>query len=143
MAETLRKLEAVGCIKRVKAQDSSLDIEPKYFKCVKLIREPGEKDLQQILGSAHSKIRLMGSEYTENVDHESEPDEDHQSLHPSDLRATEDEPSAKTVQSHERPIPQWTGAGSINNFLYDLVHKSGTRGMSTMVCGVYHALNLD
>lgn len=130
---TLRKLEALGCVKQVKAQDDSLGCASKYFRCVKLIREPVEKESQILFGLANINMRPTSAEVVQDLDSEGDFAEDDKIEQPTGSGSVNDSLQLQKPQEPERPIPQWSGAGCINNNLYDLVHRSGTKGVSTMV----------
>lgn len=130
---TLRKLEALECVKQVKAQDDSLGLTSKYFRCVKFIREPGEKESQLLFGLANVNMRPVSTDVVEELDSEGDFIEDDKSEEPTSSRFANDSKQLQKPQKVERPIPQWSGAGCINNTLYDIVHGSGTKGISTMV----------
>ena len=120
-------------MKQVRAQAHGLDDRSKYFRCLKLIREPGENESQQLCGLSHVDLRFVSTGQGEDSDSESEVDEDfqaRQNLSSAGLRISEVETTLKEVR---RPIPQWTGSGCINNFFYYLIERTGTLGLSTMV----------
>lgn len=139
MSMTLRKLEAVGCIKQVKARDGTLRNDSKLFRCVKLIREPGEKESQRIFGPAHRNMRPMNTEEVADLGLGDELDEDDQAEQQLGSEMTMDDSQPRNLKEIERPITQWTGVGCINNMIYDLVDKSGTEGLSTMVQNRLHS----
>ena len=128
----LRRLEVLGCIKQVKARDHTLGDESKYFRCVKYIQEPGERESQLLCGQAHANIRTAPFPEAEHT--ESEDDDADEEDRPDRLKANGHAVQVKDLREVARPIPQWTGTGCIDNILHDVIHQSGTQGLSTMVC---------
>lgn len=123
----------MGCVKQVRAQAHGLGDRSKYFRCIKLIREPGENESQQLCGLSHVDLRFVSTGQGEDLDSESEVGEDfhaRQNLSSVGLDNSEAETTLKEVR---RPIPQWTGSGCINNFFFYLIERAGTLGLSTMV----------
>lgn len=135
LASTLRKLEAVGCVKQVRAQAHGLGDRSRYFRCVKLIREPGDNESQRLCGLSNVDLRFASIGQGENSDSESEAGEDDHVRQISSLVGLDNGEESNVLQEFRRPIPQWTGSGCINNLFYDLIQRAGTLGLSTMVRG--------
>lgn len=134
LAATLRKLEAVGCVKQVKARAHGLGDGSKYFRCLKIIREPGENESQQLCGVSHVNLRSTRVDQTELSESESDGDEGDQAAQSLTLSGIDNRADGASLQELKRPIAQWTGSGCINNLLYDLVWRAGRHGLSSMVC---------
>lgn len=130
---TLRKLEALKCIKQVKAQDETLGYPAKYFRCVKFICEPGERESQLLFGLANVNMRSKNTETVEDSDSEGESVDGDEVERLTGPGSVDDSLQLGELQQLRRPIPQWSGASCVNNDLYDLVHRSGTKGISSMV----------
>lgn len=133
LASNLRKLEAVGCVKQVRALAYGLGDGSKYFRCVKLIREPGENESQQLCGVSNVDLRFVSIGQGEDSGSENEVGEDEQGPETLSLVGFDKSEEGTLLKELRRPIPQWTGSGCINNFFYDLVQRAGTLGLSTMV----------
>lgn len=127
----LRKLAALGCIKQVKALDNTPRPSLRYFRCVKLVREPGEKESQKLLGLGYGKIFPVNAVEAEDIDSEDDDLDDNQPEEAGDFATAEQDRPGKILQEVERPIPQWTGYGCVFNLVHDLVQRTGTQGMST------------
>lgn len=129
----LRKLEALGCVKQVRALDNTPRPTLRYFRCVKLIRELGEKESQKLFGQGYRKIIPSRIDEVEEIDTEDDETDGNQPGQPADAVLSHNDAERKNLQEVERVVPQWTGSGCITNFLYDLIHRTGTQGLSTMV----------
>ncbi|MCJ1465758.1 RNA polymerase III transcription initiation factor complex subunit [Pseudocyphellaria aurata] len=127
----LRKLAALGCIKQVKALDNTPRPSLRYFRCVKLVREPGEKESQKLLGLGYGKIFPVNAVEAEDMDSEDDDIDDNQPEEMGEFGTAEDDRPGKILQEVDRPIPQWTGHGCVFNLVHDLVQRAGTQGMST------------
>lgn len=120
-------------MKQVRAQAHGLGDSSRYFRCLKLIREPGENESQQLCGISNVDLRFASIGRDEDSDSESDIGEDVQSR-PTLGSVGLDNGEAETVLKElKRPIPQWTGTGCINNIFYYLIQRAGTLGLSTMV----------
>ena len=132
LARTLRQLEALGCVKQVRAQANTDIATALYFRCVKLIREPDETEWQMFLsphrGQANQTIVTEDGDL--DADYESD---DEYGLAESLGRLEENGAQFTNLADSGRPVAQWDGHRCLNNFLFDLINKAGTRGMSTMV----------
>ena len=131
---------ALGCLKEVKAFDNTPRPTLKYFRSIKLIREPGEQECRIIFGKGYGKMFLENPAGEGDMDSQDDDVDDDQAEEPSDRIPVEN------LKEVERPIPQWTGTGCVYNFLHDLIQKSGTQGMMTKVnqlffVGSSHQLN--
>ena len=133
MSVFLRKLAALGCIKEVKALDNIPRPTLRYFRCIKLVREPGEKDSPRLFGSSYGKLFPTAIEDAEDVDSEDDDVDEYQPDQPADLTAAKETLPVKNLKEVERPVPQWTGSGCVHQFLHHLVRRTGTQGISTMV----------
>lgn len=133
LARTLRRLEALGCVKQIRAQANSNVAAPLYFRCVKLIREPDEKEWQLFLSPHRGPSNTATLEEDEDLDADGEIDEDNDLEGMSTLRNDETGAPVKDLREVERPIAQWGGDQCLNNFLFGLIDNAGTQGMSTMV----------
>jgi hypothetical protein len=133
LASTLRKLEAVGCAKQVRAHAHSLGDDSKYFRCLKFIREPGENESQYLCGLSNVNLRSISIDQADTSDSESEADGDDQAHQTLSLVGLDNIAEGTNLQELRRPVPQWTGTGCFGNFVYDLIQSAGTRGVTTMV----------
>ena len=134
LASTLRKLEAVGCAKQVRARAQTLGDGSTYFRCLKLIREPGENESQYLCGVSHLNLRSVNIDHNLVSDSESEVEEDDQAHQDLSLAGLANGAEPASLQELRRPIPQWTGGGCLGNLLYDLIQRTGPAGLTTMVC---------
>ena len=134
LARTLRQLEALGCVKQVRAQ-ANFDLPTTfYFRCVKLIREPTETEWQLFLSPHRGLLSLINAREGEDVDADGEVDDDYDGDDCVNARKNNNDPPAMNLQEVRRPIAQWDGDCYLNNLLFDLIDRYGTQGVSSMVC---------
>ncbi|KAL1956408.1 hypothetical protein VTO42DRAFT_7294 [Malbranchea cinnamomea] len=124
LARALRKLEAIGCLRRVKAL--SQFSEHKRFLAIELIREPSETDKKLFFNSSKSLFASSEQDEADELEAEEErEDEDNVDGLPEDLQ------SKQLVKDTRRTIPQWIpGAISLPNLIFRLVDQSGSKGLT-------------
>ena len=122
LTRMIRKLEVIGCLKRVKAASEASKSVRYYFDCVKLIHEPSERDLK---GFDISCISLKHEHTVEEPDFEGADDA-------GEVRQ-KFSADRNQVEEMERIVPQWNPDRSLANFLVDLVHSAGTQGFTNRV----------
>lgn len=123
----------MGCVKQVRARAHNLGDDYRYFRCLKFIREPGENESQYLCGLSNVNLRSIGIDQADISDSESEVDEDDQADQTPSLVGLNNSAEKTSLQELRRSIPQWTGAGCFGNFVYELIQRAGTRGVTTMV----------
>jgi len=133
LARTLRRLEALGCVKQIRAQANSNIAASLYFRCIKLIREPDEKEWQLFLSPHRGLPNTTTLGEDEDLDADVEVDEDDDLEGMPSLRNDETGAPVKDLREVGRPIAQWGGDQCLNNFLFNLIDNTGTQGMSSMV----------
>lgn len=124
LSRMIRRLEANGCVKRVRAASEYSERLGYLHPCVKLVREPSEVDLR-LYGVDVSSTDLIGPS--------SDGEED---LFPSEQGdKPPDSPIADEAPLHEveRILPQWTPDRNLPNLLYESVESAGTQGISINV----------
>lgn len=99
---------------------------------MKFIHEPGEKESQLIFGLSNVKMR-KNNNIAEDLNSDEESIEGDHGEQATSFRPVNDRVQVQKLQQFKRLVPQWSGTGCINNNLYDLIHGSGTKGLSTMV----------
>ena len=121
VAIAVRQFESRGFLRRVGAPGK---VGGHIYKCVQLLREPKKQDLKSF-ETEHPISRIPASN-EEDAEVDGERDEDYQSI-TNTIIPTED------IQGTTRIVPQWTPDRCTTNLFRELIHSSGTRGISTMV----------
>ncbi|KAF9892497.1 RNA polymerase III transcription initiation factor complex subunit [Aspergillus nanangensis] len=126
LSRSLRKFERIGVLKRVRAPSQYADTLKKYHPCVKLIREPSEKDYAKF--HEFSLGVLMDEEPEDNaeLDDDVEPNDGERGSASLENGLLDQE---QDVEDVGRPIPTWTPDRSIHNQIFEVIHKSGTDGI--------------
>ncbi|KAJ5121570.1 B-block binding subunit of TFIIIC [Penicillium bovifimosum] len=133
LARALRKWERMGVVQRVRAESQYERMHP----CVKLLRDPTERDLQlfhEFNFEAVSK-HGMGARRPKREDFG-----DMELEGPSKRSASPEEEGLELVDDHvepaERIVPSWTPDRNLYNQLFDIIERSGTSGITN------HVLNM-
>lgn len=141
LARTIRKLEIMGCIRRVQAKSQYKRHDRHYHRCVKFIREPKDEEWQlfwdpmralpaHLRGNADANGAIADAEGDEEEDEDEEETYDNNDRESQELGEND---ATAGLQEIVRAVPQWTPDQNLNNLLYDIVSMSDTRGLSTMV----------
>ncbi len=124
LARMVRKLEVLGCLKRVKAaSEASKDVRY-YFDCVKLIHEPSERDLKAFHASGKHVTDLRAAEERDLEDE----DDTCQAMAGRTAGA-----SSSQLEEVDRVVPQWNPDRSLPNALLQLIHQAGMQGFTNRV----------
>ena len=154
MSRTVRKLELMGCVRRVKARSQYERHDRQFHRCVKLIREPENDEWQLSWDPVRAlPARLRGNDDDNGaiaeIEGDEEDEEDEEEMDANNARGSQElegNTVAAGLQEIGRTVPLWTPNQNLNNFLFDIVSMSDTRGLSTMVCppgprNLYPSLN--
>jgi hypothetical protein len=130
LSRALRKWERIGVLQRVRAESQYERMHP----CVKLLRDPTERDLELFhefnfevlnkhgVGARRPKHRDLGDMELEG---------------PSKRSASPEEEGIELVDEHvepaERIIPSWTPDRNIYNQIFEIVERAGTSGITNRV----------
>lgn len=135
----VRKLELIGCIRRVKARADEAG-GGRIHACIKFIHEPENQDwrLKWDLSLPEGLALLNPPETEVEVDAESEDNTDEQAQSVQSAicyanRGSERQQSKDHLHELGRVIPQWMPGKPMANLLFNLVDATGTEGISTMV----------
>ncbi len=126
----------MGCVRRVKARSQYTRAGRYYHRCVKLLREPENEEWQLFWDPVRGIPDHLKERDNDDADADGdEEDEDEADENPTTgTQDAEGDGGDGDLQEIGRPVPQWTPDQNLSNFLFDLVSKSGTKGISTMVC---------
>ncbi|KAK5014141.1 hypothetical protein LTR60_003512, partial [Cryomyces antarcticus] len=117
------RLAVLGCIRRIRARVSHEKVarQDRWLRCLQLVRpiEKGDRESFITMGTRKEK------ELREELDAEGEDD---------DELALDDFDTVENIEVEEttRIAPQWTPERPQSHFLFDLVDKTGSRGISSM-----------
>lgn len=134
----IKKLELVGCIRRVKANADEA-AGGRLYSCLKYIREP-TKDEWRLPWNLSVPVGVsLANEISPEFDAEGENDEDEeqgaslQPANPVNGEAASIQENDGKLQEVGRILPQWRPSKPMGNLLRDIIEKAGTEGISTMV----------
>ena len=121
VAIAIRQFELEGFLRRVCAPGN---IGGRIHRCVQLLREPKKQDLTSFEND-HPIPHIPPSK-EEDADVDGEQDEEYQSISNTVI-------PLEDIQGTTRVVPQWIPDRCMTNLFRELIHSSGTRGLSTMV----------
>lgn len=138
LSRAIRKLERIGCLRRVRAASQYAHILNYKHSCIMLAREPTENDLRLFYEDSRSLVNFLRQEEDaeDNID-----GEDELADVPPGLEQ-QIEPSMKDVEQEARIVPKWTPDRPLTNMIYDFVRQSGTNGMSNLVGGCFNMCSM-
>lgn len=127
LSRALRKWERIGVVQRVRAESQY----ERMHSCVKLLRDPTERDLElfhefnfEVLNKHGIGARLPLSRANELEG-------------PSKRSPSPEEDGIDLIQEHVEPagriVPSWTPDRNLYNQIFDIVDKSGTTGITNQV----------
>ncbi|KAI9816906.1 MAG: RNA polymerase III transcription initiation factor complex subunit [Pycnora praestabilis] len=131
---TVRRLEAMGCVVRIKARSVYSTPSRSSHRCVKLLREPEDREWQ-LISDPLSSISAPSRESV-NCDVDDDPEADEEDDEPESSLRVDDQienvEEGNALQEVGRVLPRWTPDRPLANILFDIVDESGTDGVSTM-----------
>ncbi|OJJ88485.1 putative TFIIIC transcription initiation factor complex subunits Tfc3 [Aspergillus glaucus CBS 516.65] len=126
LSRALRKFERIGVLKRVKAMSQYKDTMNNSYPCVKLLREPSEKDLELF----HLFSRNLMGQKEEDVD---EPDDD---LEEETGRNSTSEGTLGMIKREDnveesgRVLPIWTPDRNLHHMIFNVIDAAGANGIN-------------
>lgn len=138
MARSIRKLEDLGYVQRVRAP-GNIRISPcTLHRCVKLIHEPTEEEWQaffQLKTDATEVQEPKGQDDdTSEDDNEEGVEETNQVDKSLQGNINANDPSGHEIVKLAQHRLLWTPDRPLVNLLYDAVHASATKGLTSAVC---------
>ena len=135
LARALRKLERIGCVKRVRAPSQYADKMKTYHPSVVLVRDPTERDVQLFHENSGSLLTPTEEEGPDS-DGEDGP-ELGRIVKKNNASSSKGETGASrrgSIEKAGRIIPKWKPGRSIPNIVFDVINRAGPEGMSNIVC---------
>ena len=133
----MRKLEYIGCIRRVRAAPEAATGKRTY-QCIKLIREPEDPDWRLTRDRSFVGGLALPKEAIGAADVDAESDDNLDEREDRLLSANQpyelDGPAGDRSNLRElgRVLPQWLPGKLPTNLIFDVVEASGIEGISTM-----------
>lgn len=132
---SMRRLEGLGLVKKVKAQIKGHASTHKWYRCIKLVREPTQRDRMIFVTMSMKEAKKQRSEVEAGDDDAegdldpAEPAEEDQDAEASQALAQQD----NDVQEIKRHPPQWDPDRPVINLLWDIINTSGRLGATTAI----------
>jgi len=135
LTRAIRKLETIGCVRRVRAISQYASITKSRYPAVILVREPNANDLKLFHNESRSLVTFLGHEDNDNMeaDDAQEPEDGIQKPTESVPRLGVDAAKDVYLEDIGRVIPQWTPDRNLPNIIFSIVDQAGPKGISNLV----------
>lgn len=130
---SMRRLEGLGLVKKVKAQIKGYTASHKWYRCIKIVREPTQRDrmifVTMSMKEAKKHKRETEAGYDEDAEGDLDPDEEHDEAGASQALVQQE----SDVQEIKRLPPQWDPDRPVINLLWDIIKTTGHSGSTTAI----------
>lgn len=130
---SMRRLEGLGLVKKVKAQIKGYTASHKWYRCIKIVREPTQRDrmifVTMSMKEAKKHKRETEAGYDEDAEGDLDPDEEHDEAGASQALVQQE----SDVQEIKRLPPQWDPDRPVINLLWDIIRTTGHSGATTAI----------
>jgi B-block binding subunit of TFIIIC len=135
LSRALRKLERIGCLKRVKAMSQYQDTMKTPHPCVMLIRDPSERDIQLFHEDSRSLFANLEQEDKNNPELDDDIDAVALERESSTLAdsGTPNVVRKDVVEDSGRILPRWSPDKIIHNLIFDVIDSASTTGRTNHV----------
>ncbi|KAK2882492.1 hypothetical protein FQN49_000291 [Arthroderma sp. PD_2] len=127
LRRAIRKFEAIGCVRRVRAVSQYSNSMKSLHPSVMLIREPTEKDIKLFHEDSKGLISSL-----EQLDADMGIDEDQGQEIVVDSSLEADSSKGSYVVDAGRVVPQWVPDRTLPNLVFDAINQAGARGISNI-----------
>ncbi|KAK2745430.1 hypothetical protein FQN57_003773 [Myotisia sp. PD_48] len=132
LARAIRKLEAIGCLRRVKAVSQYSEQMKSLHSSIMLVREPTEKDIKMFHEDSKSLLSSIERGDVGSADAEADADDDQETDIVVDPALTADSSNKNYVVDAGRAVPQWTPDRILANQVFDAVDRAGKSGIKNL-----------
>ncbi|OJD30582.1 tfiiic transcription initiation factor complex subunits tfc3 [Diplodia corticola] len=130
---SMRRLEGLGLVKKVKAQIKGYAASQKWYRCIKMVREPTQRDRMIFVTMSMKEAKKHKRETEAGVDEDAEgyldPDEETEEAGASQALVQQE----SDVQEIKRLPPQWDPDRPVINLLWDIIRSTGHSGATTAI----------
>ncbi|KAB2576400.1 Transcription factor tau subunit sfc3 [Lasiodiplodia theobromae] len=130
---SMRRLEGLGLVKKVKAQIKGYAASQKWYRCIKMVREPTQRDRMIFVTMSMKEAKKHKRETEAGADEDAEgdldPDEEVEEAGASQALVQQE----SDVQEIKRLPPQWDPDRPVINLLWDIIRATGHSGATTAV----------
>ncbi|KKZ67596.1 hypothetical protein EMCG_06655 [[Emmonsia] crescens] len=129
LGRAIRKLERIGCVRRVRAVSQYSDKIKTRHPSIMLIREPTENDLRLFLEDSRALMTYLEQEDIDVTEMDQEQgQQDTTGGIPEIKRDVASPPEVEYLEQMGRVVPRWTPHQILPNLIFDIVDKSGREG---------------
>ncbi|OJD11358.1 hypothetical protein AJ78_07860 [Emergomyces pasteurianus Ep9510] len=129
LGRAIRKLERIGCVRRVRAVSQYSDKMKTRHPSIMLIRELTENDLRLFLEDSRTLITYIEQEDMDATELDQDQSQQNPTHEMSEIkRDVAGTPEVEYLEQIERIVPRWTPDQILPNLIFDIVDKSGREG---------------
>ncbi|KAK7615515.1 hypothetical protein JOL62DRAFT_561574 [Phyllosticta paracitricarpa] len=133
---SMRRLEGLGLVKKVKAQIKGLVVTQKWYRCIKLTRQPTPRDrVVFVTMSMRAANRVKNEQADAGGDEDAEHDVESAEDEDNDGHGAGQAPlgAENDVEEIERLPPQWDPDRPLTNLFWDVIDDAGPSGTTTAI----------
>ncbi|PGH03657.1 transcription factor C subunit 3 [Blastomyces parvus] len=128
LGRAIRKLERIGCVRRVRAISHYSDKVKTTHLSVMLIRELTENDLRLFLEDSRTLTTYLEQEDLDAGEMDQDQGQQDTIDGISEIKRDVSTPEVEYLEQMGRVVPRWTPDKILPNLIFDIVHKSGREG---------------
>ncbi|KLJ08972.1 hypothetical protein EMPG_15603 [Blastomyces silverae] len=128
LGRAIRKLERIGCVRRVRAVSQYSDKMKSRHQSVMLIRELTENDLRLFLEDSRALMTYLEQEDLDAAEMDQDQGQQDTIDEISEVKRDVSTPEVEYLEQMGRVVPRWTPDQILPNLIFDIVHKSGREG---------------
>ncbi|OJD22384.1 hypothetical protein ACJ73_06270 [Blastomyces percursus] len=128
LGRAIRKLERIGCVRRVRAVSQYSDKMKTTHLSVMLIRELTDNDLRLFLEDSRTLMTYLEQEDLDAAEMDQDQDQQDTIDEIPEVKRDASAPEVEYLEQMGRVVPRWTPDQILPNLIFDIVHKSGREG---------------
>ncbi|OAX84658.1 hypothetical protein ACJ72_00972 [Emergomyces africanus] len=129
LGRAIRKLERIGCVRRVRAVSQYSDKMKTRHPSIMLIRELTENDLRLFIEDSRTLMTYIEQEDMDATEMDQDQGQQNATDDISEIkRDIAGTPEVEYVEQIGRVVPRWTPDQLLPNLIFDIVDKSGREG---------------
>ncbi|PGH10509.1 hypothetical protein AJ79_05437 [Helicocarpus griseus UAMH5409] len=126
LGRAVRKLERIGCVRRVRAVSQYSDMMKTRHPSIMLLREPTEIDYRLFIEDSRSLVSYLEQENTDTVEVDQDQDAGDEPIEIK--RDVASPPEVEYLEHIGRIVPRWAPDQILTNLIHDIVDKNGREG---------------
>ncbi|EEQ84454.2 uncharacterized protein BDCG_01259 [Blastomyces dermatitidis ER-3] len=128
LGRAIRKLERIGCVRRVRAVSQYSDKMKTRHQSVMLIRELTDNDLRIFLEDSRTLMTYLEQEDLDAAEMDQDQGQQDTIDEIPEVKRDVSTPEVEYLEQMGRVVPRWTPDQILPNLIFDIVHRSGQEG---------------